>query len=224
MRLFESLWSTSERSERGDHSLLWGKSPSFYFLVILGSKKLAILVGFYFYVTRVQKTSNFGGNYFYVTRVQKLAILVGFSFSVTRVQKTSNFGGILLLLYQGPRNQQFWWEFTSTLQGYKKLAILVGFAFTLLRSKKLAILVGTYFYVTRVQKTSNFGGICFYTTRVQETSNFGGILLLCYNPTQHILRKSGFARSARSTTAYGPLLRFSLRTPLLRYLCMILQS
>ena len=35
--------------------------------------------------------------------------------------------------------------------------------------------------------------------------------------TQHILRKSGFARSARSTTAYGPLLRFSGRTPLLRF-------
>ena len=36
--------------------------------------------------------------------------------------------------------------------------------------------------------------------------------------THRIDRVSGFARYARSTTAYGPLLRVSGRTPLLRFL------
>ena len=68
---------------------------------------------------------------------------------------------------------------------------------------------------------------CFHLNLLQNTAlkisnmvkklNIFWTLEYVHCRTQHILRKSGFARSARSTTAYGPLLRFSGRTPLLRF-------
>ena len=86
------LWSTSERSERGDHSLHWMNSPPCYYFItwILGSKKWAFLTLKWI--------------------------------SSTKVQKMSLFYAVLSLQYYGPKNEHFLRCNKSPILGSKKWA------------------------------------------------------------------------------------------------------
>ena len=92
--------------------------------------------------------------------------------------------------------------------------------------QKVGKLVGNYFCSTKVQKVCKPVGFYFCSTTVKLVGKLVGTYFCCtayYGSTDFtaaVLR----CNTSSSTTVYGPLLRFSGRTPLLRFSNKIAQN
>ena len=187
IRILKFLQSTSERSERGDYSLLWMNLPpsNKYYLInftsqILGSKKQAN--SWHFIIV--------------VLWSKKVGKLVEFYYCSTTVQKSRQTRGILLLQYYDPKKQANSWEST----------------FVVLLSKKVGKLVGFYYCSTTVQKSRQTRGnllLQYYGPKSRQTR---GISLCRYQrPKKQAKQVVGFY--CRSTKVQHELVDYSVRPP-----------